>query len=117
MRTRLSVAGFEQMPEPEQPGKQELPDGELLQRAPARRPHNKVTKALYELLRTVLLDRLEMETGYQMSAETWLVPDISVTWPDQPETNDYFQGSPMIAIEVVSPGNTADEIDLKVNAY
>jgi Uma2 family endonuclease len=85
---------------------------------PAKRPHNQVAKALYHLiLKTVELDRVEREEGYQMSTDTWLVPDVSVTWPDQALVNQYFQGSPMIAVEVVSPGNTADEIGLKVTAY
>ena len=46
----------------------------------------------------------------------WLIPDVSVTWPDQP-VSEWFQGSPMIVIEIVSRGNTAWEIDRKVGAY
>jgi len=46
-----------------------------------------------------------------------LVPDISATWPDQRVLNDYYQGGPMIAIDVESPGNTAEEMDRKVVAY
>ena len=34
-------------------------------------------------------------------------------WPDQPELNEYVQGSPMIAIEIASRGNTAEEIERK----
>jgi Uma2 family endonuclease len=115
--TRLSVAEFEQMPEPDQPGKQELLDGELIQLPPAKRPHNKITKAFYETFKNRPsrppgnASRLPNVSRHLAGA------DVSVTWPEQLETNDYFQGSPMIAIEVVSPGNTADEIDLKVTAY
>ncbi|MEO8130927.1 MAG: Uma2 family endonuclease, partial [Bryobacteraceae bacterium] len=48
---------------------------------------------------------------------SWLIPDVSATWPDQRIANDYYQGAPMIAIEVESPGNTAEELDRKVFAY
>ena len=53
--------------------------------------------------------------GYQLK-RGWLIPDISVTWPNQP-VSDWLQGAPMIAIEIVSRGNTAEEIDRKTEAY
>jgi Uma2 family endonuclease len=56
-------------------------------------------------------------SGYQMSRHTWLQPDVSVDWPNQRVENDYAQGAPMLAIEVVSPGNTAEEIQRKTAAY
>jgi Uma2 family endonuclease len=52
-----------------------------------------------------------------MTQDTWLTPDISVRWPDQPIRNDYLQGAPLIAVEIVSRGNTADEIDRKTAVY
>ncbi len=103
---------------PDEPGKQELLQGELIALPPAKRSHNAVTQTLFELLRTVLdSTRVHMEAGYQMSHDTWLQPDVSVEWPDQRIENDYLQGSPMLAIEVVSPGNSAEEIDRKISAY
>lgn len=112
----MSVAEFELLPDI--PGKQELLHGELITLPPARLSHNKIAQALFELLRSALdASRVHMEAGYQMSRDTWLQPDVSVTWPDQAIENDYLQGSPMIAIEVVSPGNTAEEIDARTAAY
>jgi hypothetical protein len=46
----------------------------------------------------------------------WLIPDVSATWPDHP-VSGWLQGPPMIAIEIVSRGNTAAETDRKVSAY
>ena len=92
-------------------GKQELLDGELIELPPAKVRHMAVAKSFLELLTTVLSkSRVWFETGYQLGS-SWLIPDISATWPDQRIANDYYQGGPMIAIEVESPGNTAEELD------
>lgn len=47
-----------------------------------------------------------METGYLLGRDpgSWLVPDVSVTGPDQPG-DQYFEGGPMIAFEIVSRSN------------
>lgn len=113
----LTVAEFELMPEPEQPGKQELLDGDLIQLPPAKKTHSKIVRSLFKLLDGVVGSRALVETGFQMGRTTWLQPDVSVMWPDQSEKNDYLQGSPMIAIEVVSSGNSAEEINRKTRAY
>lgn len=105
------------MPEPEQPGKQELLEGELIQLPPAKDEHNLIVQAIFVLLLRHGVPGLRTEAGYQIKSDTWLQPDVSVTWPDQPKENGYLQGSPMIAVEVVSPGNAAGEIDRKTNAY
>ncbi len=114
--TMMSFAEFELLPDV--PGKQELLQGELIALPPAKLPHIRVGEALFKRLLSVLDHlRVHHEAGYQLSCDTWLQPDVSVQWPGQEEANEYFQGSPMIAIEVVSPGNTAEEIDRKTKAY
>jgi Uma2 family endonuclease len=101
---------------PDTPGKQELLDGELISLPPAKYQHNEIAWAFQELLRTVLdRRRVRFCEGYQLK-RGWLIPDVSATWPDQP-VSDWLQGAPMIAIEIVSRGNTAEEIDRKVEAY
>lgn len=114
--TLISAADFKSFPEA--PGKQELLQGELILLPPPRLSHNRISKALFRLLMAVMEEsRVEIEAGYQMTPDTWLQPDISITWPAQLVRNDYLQGSPMIAVEIVSRGNTADEIDRKTAAY
>jgi Uma2 family endonuclease len=52
--------------------------------------------------------------GYRIGVDSWLEPDVRITWPDQPVENGYFAGSPMLAVEVLSPG---EEIDEKLALY
>jgi Uma2 family endonuclease len=101
---------------PDTPGKQELLDGELISLPPAEHGHNEIARAFQEPLLTALdKRRVRFFEGYQLK-RGWLIPDVSATWPDQP-VSGWFQGAPMIAIEIVSPSNTAREIDRKVGAY
>lgn len=114
--TLLSVADFAQLPDA--PGKQELLEGELIELPPSTLPHSKLAKSLARFLENALGEsRVYIEAGYQLSPVSWLQPDVSVAWPDQPELNDYLQGAPMIAIEIVSRGNTAEEIQSKTADY
>ncbi len=101
---------------PDTPGKQELLDGELISLPVAKKFHNEIGWAFWELLRTALArPRVRIVEGYRLR-RGWLIPDVSVTWPSQKE-GDWFEGSPMIAIEIISRGNSADEIDRKTEAY
>ena len=101
---------------PETPGKRELLDGELISLPPAENSHSIVAREFQDLLLTVLdKSRVWFYEGYQLK-RGWLIPDVSATWPDQPVSR-WFQGAPMIAIEIVFPGNTAAQIDRKVWAY
>ena len=54
-----------------------------------------------------------------MSGRDTLVPDTSVVARSRlnPEEDQYIQGSPDIAIEVVSPFDTAKHLKRKVGAY
>src|SRR6266542_3539171 len=101
---------------PDEAGKQELLDGELISLPPAKRVHGLIALAFFELLRTSLpKSRVLVEMGYRLN-RGWLQPDVSVTWPDQPG-GEWFERSPMIAIEIASRGNTDEEIDRKIEAY
>jgi len=112
--TQLTAEEFLNLPDT--PGKQELLDGELISLPPAKNSHSIIARAFQDLLLTVLdKARVWFFEGYQLR-RGWLIPDVSVTWPDQP-VSEWFQGAPMIAIEIVSRGNTAAEIDGKVSAY
>ena len=99
------------------PGKQELLKGELISLPPAKRSHMEISKRLVDIFRSVMDgERVWFETGYQLHGQM-LQPDVSVTWPNQRVEDDWFQGAPMIAVEVASRGNTAEEIEGKVAAY
>jgi Uma2 family endonuclease len=101
---------------PETPGKHELLDGELISLPPAKRKHNNLARRFWRLLETVLDDsRIWTGEGYQLR-RGWLIPDVSANWPDQKE-GEWFLGAPMIAIEIISRGNTAEEVNRKTEAY
>jgi Uma2 family endonuclease len=103
---------------PEIAGKQELLDGELIQLPPARYFHTELSIRLLDFLRTVLgKNRVWMEMAYRLRPGRWLIPDVSVSWPDQPIDDEWFQGSPMLAIEIASRGNTGEELEQKTAAY
>ena len=130
MPTAVELVTFEDLERlPEEPGKTELLDGELIQMPPAKRPHNKHAKRLFlrlfqlvESLRAggaaLGLGDVEIEMGYKigMKPDSWLIPDVSVAHPDQPG-DDYYEGAPLIAIEVISESNTAGKIDRKIEKY
>ena len=102
---------------PDQPGKQELLDGELINVPPAKVDHNDIAMRFFELLRSVLQpSRVKHEYGYKLRSGRWLQPDVSVIWPDQPR-GQWFERSPMLAVEVISDTDTDDQIDRKVQAY
>lgn len=53
-----------------------------------------------------------MEAGYRLSGDppTWIQPDVSVLRVERARAtggDDYFAGSPELAVEVVSPSETA----------
>ena len=118
MATRTLLSDEEFLALPDTPGKQELLDGELIELPPAKRYHSQIAKRLVRLLTTVLDDsHIWTEVVYWMRKGRWLIPDLSVSWPDQGKKDGWFEGSPMIAIEIASRGNTAEELELKTALY
>jgi len=117
MSTTTQITWDEFLSLPEEPGKQELLDGELIAMPPARSNHMRITVDLCLLLVAALSkSRVWVETGYRLK-RGWLQPNVSVTWPDQAVENGWLQHAPMVAIEVVSPSNTAELLDRKIAAY
>jgi Uma2 family endonuclease len=56
--------------------------------------------------------------GYRIgrNPDSWLVPDASVSHPDQPG-EDYYEGAPLLAVEVISESNTEHQIGRKRELY
>jgi Uma2 family endonuclease len=119
VRTTLTLEEFLQLPE--RPGKRELLKGEMIELPPAKRQHNQIAHRLYERLKDAVAaagagGEVYHEMGYQMGPREWLQPDVSISHAGQPG-RDYFEGSPRLAVEVVSESNSAEEIDGKVEDY
>ncbi|PWU04708.1 MAG: hypothetical protein C5B51_16265 [Terriglobia bacterium] len=113
--TQVTWEQFLEMEECEQ--KQELLDGELITLPPARLNHADIALKIFRLLESVPHGkRVWHEVGYRLR-RGWLIPDVSVSWPDQPVVDGYIQRAPMIAVEVVSPTNRPSYIDKKTAVY
>jgi Uma2 family endonuclease len=121
----LTFEEFEQMPE--QPGKQELLEGQLIEKPPAESKHNRRATEIFLALDAALeaghargetldLGEVFMEMGYKLTARSWLQPDVSISHPSQPE-GKYIEGAPAIAIEIVSPDDRAEALDRKTYLY
>jgi Uma2 family endonuclease len=121
----LSWEQFEQLPD--DPGKQELLEGELLEFPVAKFRHTKGAQQIFIGLNAALeqahargdalsLGDAYVEMGYKLGDSTWLRPEVSLTHQNQP-VHDYMEGSPAIAIEIISPPNTPRALAIKTRLY
>jgi Uma2 family endonuclease len=112
---------------PDQPGKQELLRGELIELPVAAAKHTKIGTYVFKRIDSALSEAKSRgeaadvgeayhEMGYKLTGASYVIPDASVTHAGQPETR-CFEGSPAIAIEVVSPSNTAEALETKIELY
>jgi|SRR5580658_5722208 len=104
--------------------KHELLEGEHITLPPPKRPHTRVQQNMQDALRPYVrehhLGEVHIEAGFKLSSRTWLQPDVSFVRSVQMQRgdpNEYFEGSPALAIEVASESNTAAQLDLKMELY
>ena len=117
--TRLTSADLERLPE--SPYRQELLHGELIELPPPKRKHNKTAEKFYVRLRAIITEAHARGAwaplgdvhvallGYRFDDDGWLIPDVSITHADQ-KGDDYYLGSPALAVEVISNEKTADYV-------
>jgi Uma2 family endonuclease len=123
----MTFAEFEQLPD--EPGKLELLEGELVRMPPPKRKHMDVTQRLFLLLLRVVrrlrrrhaelgLGEVYIETGFKMGSDpqSWLVPDVSILHAGQ-GGEDYYEGAPLVAIEVASESQSAVHLEAKAQLY
>jgi Uma2 family endonuclease len=120
--TLLTFAEFEELPD--SPGKRELLDGEIIEIPPAKRRHVKIRHRIHARLTPIVLERhigeVYMGVGFKLGGRHWVQPDVSLVSPEQDQASDpegYFEGAPRLAIEVISPANTAESVDRKIEKY
>jgi Uma2 family endonuclease len=103
----------------------ELIDGELIVLPPPILRHTTIAmnaaKALLPL-DVPAVGRVMVEAGYKLTDRppTWIQPDVSVLSTarfNDVDADGYFQGSPELAIEVVSPSETARDLKRKVALF
>jgi Uma2 family endonuclease len=123
----MTFAEFERLPD--EPGKWELLEGELIQMPPAKYMHMETVERLLFLLSRIVrrlrrhhpeisLGRVHVEMGYLMASDpnSWLQPDVSISHAGQTR-NDYYHGAPLLAIEVASESQSAATLEAKAQTY
>jgi Uma2 family endonuclease len=125
VRTLLTFEQFEQLPDIE--GRRELLEGELIELPPPFIEHDESAHELLYCFNVALkqlraqgldvpLGRAYLAVGYHLGARSYLIPDVSISHANQPRGR-YLEGSPALAVEVVSESNTPAELRRKVQAY
>ncbi len=118
----LTFAAFEQLPDGDGMHR-ELIEGELQILPPAKSRHIVIAKRVFKLL-LALEDRADAqvysEAGYKLSTDpsTWIQPDVSFLKNDRiraTPAGSYFLGAPELAVEVVSPSESARDLKRKIN--
>jgi Uma2 family endonuclease len=118
--TLISIEEFASLPD--EPGKQELSNGEVIIVPPVKFIHNKISLRLFRVLDAWVsakgMGEAWHEAGFQLGSRTVRQPDVAVTLGKRVAPEDgWLQGAPDIAIEVLSPGNSAEDIELKISQY
>jgi Uma2 family endonuclease len=116
----LSWEAFEQLPDDGM--HHEIIEGAPITLPPPKSRHSNIASNTFKTLLWLeerRLGRVYAETGYKLSENpaTWIQPDVSflrnervrATLPD-----GYFEGAPDLAIEVISPSESAPDVDRKV---
>ena len=114
-----TVAEFLKLPDPKA-GHYELHHGEVFLMPPPKWRHTRIRKQLEKLLQQAIGDRgmVIMEMPFQPSPEyeVWRA-DVAVLGIERTKRiggDEYLQGAPDLIVEVLSPSNTAQEINDKI---
>ena len=122
--TLLSLAEFQDLPDNGM--RHELSEGELIEMPPPKYLHSHVAHRFFEVLleaaRTQARNRLFVEAGYRLSSDPPTVrqPDVSFVNLERLAAtphDDWIEGVPELAIEVVSPSDTAEDLNRKIGQY
>jgi Uma2 family endonuclease len=124
VRTLMTAEQFDALPE-EEGRKWELLDGELIEVSSATPRHNRILARLLRLLDNFAEERrlgvVLPETDLAVRANTRLRPDFGFfsaeTWRTVDLDRVPVVQTPDIAVEIISPSETATTIYRKVDAY
>jgi Uma2 family endonuclease len=99
----------------------EILEGELQVLPPPKSGHTKIAKRAYLALLAIEpgLGQAYVEAGYKLSTNpaTWVQPGVSFLRSERVHAADedgYFLGAPDLAIEVISPSESAVDVQRKV---
>ncbi|MGH9432610.1 MAG: Uma2 family endonuclease [Terriglobia bacterium] len=122
-KTLLTVEQFERLPAPEV-GSYELDQGELVYVSPNDLRHNRVRDRLYMPLREFVsrkgLGEATAETLFEFGHGTVRAPDVAYMAADQIRqisADGVLRLVPRLVVEVLSPGNTPEEMTRRIQLY
>lgn len=121
--SQISWQAFEQLPDGDG-FHREVVEGDLVVWPPSKSCHSRVARRVSRAL-TPFEDRgiaeVHREAGYKLTEDppTWIQPDVSVLRIERARASGdgYFIGSPELAVEVVSPSETARDLNRKIDAF
>jgi Uma2 family endonuclease len=122
--TRLTFQQFVELPE--EPGKRfELDRGELIVEPSPTFRHNvirdRIARHLREFVMTHSLGAVTVENDFRLDSDTVRNPDVAFVANEPLSRMDVdsspIEGVPNLAIEVISPGNSAQDMLTKVHQY
>lgn len=122
--TRITFEEFQELPEREG-AIYELDEGELLMEPSPALRHNLIRQRIaFKISEFAVFRRLGVvaeEMDFRIGPDTVRNPDVAFITVEHLKTIDLDQspvnGAPALAVEVVSPGNSADDISKKTQQY
>ena len=109
---------------PDRPGKQELVKGELIAVPPPKTRHARIQRRVVEILSLYLKEHgggeVFTKVGFEISTDSCLEPDVAYVTAEHLARTDpdgWFPGALALAVEILSPANSAAEMDDKVRLY
>lgn len=115
----LTVAEFERLPDPPNGARQELRQGELVEMPPPKFLHSKIQWRLTNALRVIAGSNwiVDKELPFRPRPEYEVrIADVALLsverWSSAPDEG-YLPGTPEIVAEVLSPSNSASELNLR----
>ncbi len=119
-KTLLSLEEFAALPGDGM--KHELNEGELITMPPPKPRHGDCQLTLGSALREFVtahdLGKVFTESGYRLTPHTVRGPDVSFVRKSRLQNPDeYFDGGPDLAVEIVSPGDDASDLREKIRQY
>jgi len=119
-KSLLSVEEFAALPDDGM--KHELNEGELIVIPPPRPGHGDCQLTLGSALREFVvshgLGKVYTESGYRLTPHTVRGPDVSFVRTSRlQDPDEYFDGAPDLAVEIVSLGDDASDLREKIKQY
>jgi Uma2 family endonuclease len=120
----LTLEAFAQLPD--DGVRHEISEGELIIVPAPKSLHSRVASKVFNSIQAVLREsafgEVFLEAGYLLSRGPLTVrqPDVSALSKERIEItapDDYFEGAPELAVEIVSPSHSAQDLEIKVEQY